>query len=103
MLATNMPSWRESFETKGRLRLRGTTMKKTLIQFTLLIAAVVGASFVSARLWGGKPEGGGEIQPLVLEETMTVGQFAQRNGLPGPLVKRVFSLSSPADKQQLVN
>jgi len=77
-------------------------MKKILIQFVLLIAMVVGASFVSARLWGGKPEGGGAMQPLVLEATMTVGQFAQRNELPGPLIKKIFGLQSPQDKQQRV-
>jgi len=78
------------------------TMKKTLIQFVLLIAAVVGGSFVSARLWGGKPEGLVEGQALVLEETMTVGQFAKRNELPGPLVKKLFGLQNAQDKQKLV-
>ena len=77
-------------------------MKNTLIQFALLVAAVVGASFVSARLWGGKPEGGAEMSALILEETMTVGQFASRNELPSPLVKKVFGLQSPQDKQKLV-
>jgi NAD-dependent dihydropyrimidine dehydrogenase PreA subunit len=77
-------------------------MKKSLIQFALLVAAVVGTSFVSARLWGGKPEGGGATQPLILNETMTVGQFAQRNELPGPLVRKVFGLQAPQDKQRLV-
>lgn len=77
-------------------------MKKAFIQFALLIAAVVGASFVSARLWGGKPEGGAQTRALILEETMTVGQFASRNELPPPLVKKVFGLQSPQDKQKLV-
>ncbi len=77
-------------------------MKKTLVQFILLITVVVAASFVSSRLWGGKPEGGAEAGPLVVEETMTVGQFANRNELPGPLVKKVFGLQSPQDKQRLI-
>lgn len=77
-------------------------MKKPLILLTLLVAAVIGASFFSTRLWGGKPEGAGAARQLVLEEPMTVGQFAQRNGLPGPLVKRVFGLTAPQDKQKLV-
>lgn len=78
------------------------TMKRTFIQFVLLVAAVMGASFVSSRLWGGKPEGAAATRPLVLEETMTVGQFASRNELPGPLIKKVFGLQSPQDKQRLV-
>jgi len=77
-------------------------MKRTLIQFVLLVAAVVGASFVSARLWAGKPEGGVEAKPLILEATMTVGQFARRNELPPQLMKEVFGLQSPLDKQKPV-
>jgi hypothetical protein len=77
-------------------------MKKTLIQFALLVATVVGGSFLSARLWAGKPEGLVENQELVFEETMTVGQFANRNGLPEPLIKKVFGLKGPQDKQKLV-
>ncbi len=77
-------------------------MKKTLIQFIIVIAAVVGGSFISAQLWGGKPEGLAEGRELVLQETMTVGQFAKRNELPGPLIKKLFGLQNPQDKQKLV-
>lgn len=77
-------------------------MKKTLIQFVLLVAVVVGASFVSARLWAGKPEDGSEARPLVLEATMTVGQFGSRNELPPQLLKQVFGLHSPQDRQRPV-
>ena len=77
-------------------------MKKTLVQFVLLIAAVTGASFVSARLWAGKPEGNTAVRPLLLEESMTVSRFAEHNGLPKPLVKRVFDLQGPQDGQKLV-
>ncbi len=77
-------------------------MKNALIQFVLLLAVVVGASYASARLWGGRPEGLAEAKPLVLEATMTVSQFAQRNDLPTQLVKQVFGLQAPTDKQKLV-
>lgn len=77
-------------------------MKKTLIQFTVLVAAVLGGSFLSASWWGGAPEGGGDARPLVLEETMTVAQFGRRNELPPTLLKKIFGLQSPRDKQQLV-
>jgi len=83
-------------------RVQGTGMQKVLIQFVVLIAAVVGFSFVSNRLWGGRPEGLNQNQPLAVEETMTVAQFAQRNELPPMLVKKVFNLEGPADQQRLV-
>ena len=75
-------------------------MQKTLIQFVLLVAAVVGLSFVSARLWGGKGEGPLEVKPLVVEAGMTVAQFGSRNELPRPLLKKVFGLQSPSDRQK---
>lgn len=75
-------------------------MQKTLIQFVVLVAAVVGLSFVSSRLWGGKPEGQGDNRPLVVEETMTVAQFGQRNELPPALLKKVFGLQTPADREK---
>jgi len=77
-------------------------MTRTLIQFVLLIATVTGASFLSNRLWGGRPEGAVRTKPLVLDASMTVAQFAERNELPAPLLKKVFGLQSPADRQTLV-
>jgi len=75
-------------------------MQRVLVQFVLLTAAVVGLSFASSRFWGGKPEGPTSSGPLVVEETMTVAQFGQRNELPTALLKRVFDLQSPADREK---
>jgi polyferredoxin len=75
-------------------------MQKVLIQFTILVAAVVGLSYVSSRLWGGPAQERSPDQTLVVEETMTVAQFGQRNELPGPLLQRVFDLQTPADRQK---
>jgi hypothetical protein len=97
-----MPSFPALFRTDVLPSLWDIAMKKTLIQFALLVAVVVGASFVSTRLWAGKPEGGAETGPLILEATMTVGQFARRNELPPQLLKKVFGLQSPQDKQKPV-
>jgi hypothetical protein len=77
-------------------------MQKVLMQFAVLIVVVVGLSFVSSRLWGGRPEGLNQNQPLIIEETMTVGQFGQRNELPPMLLKKVFDLKGPADQQRQV-
>ena len=69
-------------------------MQKILVQFAVLVAAVVGLSFVSHRLWAGTPEGRFETKPLVIEEGMTVAGYARRNELPPRLVKQVFGLQS---------
>jgi NAD-dependent dihydropyrimidine dehydrogenase PreA subunit len=75
-------------------------MYKVLIQFTILVAAVIGLSYVSSRLWGGPAQERSPDRALVVEETMTVAQFGQRNELPGPLLRKVFDLQTPADRQK---
>jgi polyferredoxin len=75
-------------------------MKRILLQFVILSAAVVGLSFLSSRLWGGKPEGQHQSRPLIVEEAMTIAQFGARNELPPALLKKVFPLQAPADLQK---
>lgn len=75
-------------------------MQRLLIHFVVLVVTVVGLSFVSSRLWGGKPEGQLDNRSLVIEEGMSVAQFGQRNELPPMLLKKVFDLQGPADRQK---
>jgi len=49
-------------------------MQRLLIQFTVLVVAVVGLSFIPSRLWGGKPEGLTEDRSLAVEDSMTVAR-----------------------------
>ncbi len=78
-------------------------MQRVSIQFAVLIAAVMTLSVVSSRLWGGKPEGLSKTESLVVRKDMTVAQYGQRNDLPPILLKKVFGLQSPADRQRLVS
>jgi len=75
-------------------------MHRVLIQWVVLIAAVVGLSYLSGRIWGGKPEDLPQNRPLAIEQTMTVAQFGQRNDLPPMLLKGVFGLQAPVDRQK---
>jgi len=68
----------------------------------ILIATVLGLSFLSSRLWGGRPEGQQEERLLIVEESMTVAQFGQRNELPPMLLKKVFDLAEPANPKRLI-
>jgi NAD-dependent dihydropyrimidine dehydrogenase PreA subunit len=77
-------------------------MQKVLIPFVVLVAVVVGLSFLSSRLWGGPPEGQVENRSLLVEASMTVAQFGQRNQLPPALLKRVFDLAAPGDQQRAI-
>jgi polyferredoxin len=78
-------------------------MQRVWIQFTILIAAVVALSFVSSRLWGGRPEGQDADRPVVVEETMTLAQFAQRNELPLAALGRIFGPQTPADREKPIS
>jgi polyferredoxin len=73
-----------------------------IVQFVLLIAAVVALSFVSTRLWGGKPEKLPEDQPVIVDGSMTVAEFGEKNGLPRPVMKSVFGLQTKADLQKKI-
>ena len=70
------------------------------IQFIVLIGLVVGCSFLSASLWGGKPEALPEAREWIFGEGMTVAEFGQQNGVPRPVLKEVFRLDTEADLQK---
>ena len=72
---------------------------KTIGFFISLIILVVVLSIISNRLWGGKPEELPEPKAWVLNEEMTLKDFAQKNGLPNPVLKEIFNLQSQSDVQ----
>jgi ferredoxin len=69
----------------------------TVFIFLLLIATVVGFSFFSDRLWGGRPETLPEQTELVMNEGMTLGDFGKANDLSGPVLKNIFELEKKSD------
>jgi len=77
-------------------------MQRVSIQFVVLVAAVVTLSFISSRLWGSKPEGLSQTKSLAIQDDMTVAQYGRRNELPPMLLKKVFGLQSPPDRQRFV-
>ena len=78
-------------------------MYKLFVQFVVLTGAIAGLSYGSSRLWDGKPEGQTDSRALIVEPTMTVVQFGQRNDLPPTRLKKVFGLQVPADKQKPIS
>ena len=69
----------------------------TLLLFLSLIATVVGLSFISDRLWGGRPETLPEPMELVMDEGMTLNDFGKANNLSGPVLKSIFELERKSD------
>lgn len=70
--------------------------------FILLIAVVVIFSFISTKIWGGRPETLPEAQELTFKAEMTIAEFGNQNRLPIPVLKKVFDLKTKEDLQKKI-
>lgn len=74
---------------------------KVILSAAVLMVIVIAGSFVVMPLWGGKPEKlPSAVQTLIIQERMTLEEFGRSNGLPEPVVRKVFDLTSSAGLQQ---
>lgn len=80
--------------------IKESSFFKTAMLFILLITMVVGLSFISNRIWSGKPEKQLESNELIIKNDMTVFQFGQANNLPNPALKEIFNLQAKSDLQK---
>lgn len=64
-----------------------------------VIITVCLLSFFSVKVQGHKEEGGGKIA-LIVNNTMTIAQFGEVNGIPNPVLKNVLGLTSKNDLQK---
>ena len=76
---------------------------RIIIQFLLLIGLVLAGSFISTKVWGGKPEEIPHQREWVLLEGMTLAEFADQNNVPGPILKEVVHLQTKADLQRKID
>jgi NAD-dependent dihydropyrimidine dehydrogenase PreA subunit len=76
---------------------------KIAIQFILLIAVVVIFSFISTKIWGGRPETLPEAEALIFKAEMTIAEFGKQNQLPNPVLKKVFGLKTKEDLQKKID
>ena len=70
---------------------------KAFITFLAVLVVAFGLSVISVKLWGGKAEKSPEVGLMAIEPDMTLGQFAQANNLPNPVLKEIFQLKTKAD------
>ena len=73
---------------------------KTILLFISLIVLVVGLSFISNRIWGGKPEQAATPKKLIIQAEMTIVDFGSANELPNPVLKEIFDLQVKSDLQK---
>ena len=76
---------------------------KTIIIFLSLIATILILSILSAKLWGGKPETMPDLSTLAVSQEMTMKEFGQTNGLPNPVLKKIFGLQDKSDLQKTIS
>ncbi len=71
------------------------------LRFSAMVVMVVALSWLSVSLWSGKGEkASGEAVALHYEQGMTVGQFAQANGLEPKALKGLLGLQQRSDLER---
>jgi polyferredoxin len=73
---------------------------KTAVSFAIVVLLVLSLSFVSANMWGGKPEKLPDDLKLNITSEMTVGEFISSNGMEKPFAKNLLGLTSPTDLER---
>lgn len=74
---------------------------KVFVAALAVIIAVFLLSFFSVKVQGHKEEGSGKIA-ISINDTMTIANFGLINGIPNPVLKEVFGLSSKSDLQKRI-
>ena len=94
---------RNAYHWNLRRLIMGQGQKLRIVLSSLVfLGLVVALSSVSETLWGDKPEKISLQKELVFQEGMKVSEFGKMNGLPDPVLKEVFGLSSQEDLQKTV-
>ncbi len=71
-------------------------MIKSLATIVVVVVAVIFLSLISVKVQGHKEENSG-TKAIVVNESMTIGQFGEVNGIANPHLKKVLQLESKND------
>jgi polyferredoxin len=77
-------------------------MWRTAISFVSIIFIVIFASYISSRLWAGKPEELPDNMNITVSEGMTVAEFEKKYDLERIVLKNLFNLESQSDLKKQV-
>lgn len=77
-------------------------MWRTVISLIFISFIVVFTSYISSRLWAGKPEKIPESINITVRENMTVAEFGRKYGLERRMLRDVFNLKSQSDLKKQV-
>ena len=77
-------------------------MQRTIISLVIVLLIIVSTSYVSSRLWAGKPEQLPESIEITASQDITVAEFGKKHNIDSQVLRNVFDLKSKADLQRQV-
>jgi polyferredoxin len=77
-------------------------MWRTVISLVLILLIIIIASYVSSRLWAGKPEELPDNMNITVSEGMTVAEFGKKYDIDRIVLKNLFNLGSQSDLKKQV-
>lgn len=80
--------------------MRKSGKLKTIIQFLVLCITVIGFSIFITSVWVQEKETLPEKQELVVEESMTITEFGQKNSLSKHILQEAFELQETQDLEK---
>ena len=75
---------------------------KIAIFFILVMIFVIGGSYLSVKIWGGKSEKTSKVEKLNFNNSMTVDEFGKANNLSNETLKKIFGLTSKSDLKKKI-
>ncbi len=77
-------------------------MWRTTISLIFILFIVIFTSYVSSRLWAGRPEQQPDSIDITVSEAITVAEFGKKYDLDRRVLKNVFNLESQSDLKKQV-
>jgi polyferredoxin len=77
-------------------------MWRTTISLIFILFLIIFTSYVSSRLWAGKPEELPDSIDITVSEGITAAEFGKKYDLDHGVLKNLFNLKSPADLKKQV-
>jgi len=77
-------------------------MWRTTISLIFILFIVIFTSYVSSRLWAGKPEELPDSIDITVSEGLTVAEFGKKYDLDRGALKNIFNLESQSDLKKQV-
>lgn len=76
---------------------------KVFVICAIIVSAAIGGSYLSAKIWGGKPESIEAPATLNIEQDMTIGSFGAANSIPQEVLQKVFRIADESENSKTLS